>query len=47
MRQVLKKSGNDPEWLAFPRAGHGVWKEESQVKLYSALIEFLNRHLAR
>lgn len=47
LRQALKKAGNDPEWLVFPRAGHGVWDEKGQVKLYTALLNFLNQHLMR
>lgn len=45
MRKALKKAGNDPEWLLFPRAGHGVWDEKSRIKLYTALLKFLSDHL--
>lgn len=44
MRKALKKAGNDPKWLMFGNAGHGVGNEKNRRKLYSELLSFLTEH---
>ena len=45
MRRALKDAGNNAEWLAFPRAGHGVRDEQDRKRLYERLLQFLEKHI--
>jgi dipeptidyl aminopeptidase/acylaminoacyl peptidase len=45
MRDALKKAGNDPEWLTYPREGHGFFLPRNQVDFAQRMERFLSRHL--
>ena len=40
-----RKNGVPVEYVVFPDEGHGFLKNENKIKGYSAVIEFLDRHL--
>ncbi|WP_299975381.1 prolyl oligopeptidase family serine peptidase [uncultured Pseudoteredinibacter sp.] len=44
MRTALTKVGNDPKWLRFSKAGHGVYDEKDQFELYAEIVKFLDQH---
>jgi len=45
MRKALRDAGNDPQWLFERTEGHGFYSAESQLKLYTQLVAFLDRHI--
>lgn len=45
MRKALRDAGNDPEWLFERTEGHGFYGAESQLKFYTQLVTFLDRHI--
>ena len=45
MAAKLKESGKRVQTLSFGLSAHGVYDEESKLKLYTALLAFLNSHI--
>lgn len=41
----LKRNGKEVKYLVFPDEGHGFFRQENQLKFYSELEKFLDRHL--
>ncbi|MEM6640993.1 MAG: S9 family peptidase [Pseudomonadota bacterium] len=46
LRKALKKAGNAPEWLYFPREAHGYYDEKNRAKMFTRLGDFLDKHTA-
>jgi dipeptidyl aminopeptidase/acylaminoacyl peptidase len=42
---AVKKNGVPVEYVVFPDEGHGFTKKKNQVKGYSAVLKFLDKHL--
>ena len=42
---AARQNGVDVEYIVFPDEGHGFQKKENKVRGYTAVIEFLDRHL--
>lgn len=42
---AVKKQGGQVEYLLFPDEGHGVVKLANRIKAYSAIADFLDKHL--
>jgi dipeptidyl aminopeptidase/acylaminoacyl peptidase len=42
---AAKKNGVPVEYVVFPDEGHGFVKKENEIRGYTALIEFLDKHL--
>ncbi|MBA3342249.1 MAG: S9 family peptidase [Gemmatimonadaceae bacterium] len=42
---AARKNGVPVEYVLFPDEGHGFVKKENQIRGYTAVIEFLDRHL--
>lgn len=47
MRAALKAANNEPEWYVEDKEGHGFYLAENQVKLYTRLLAFFDKHLKR
>lgn len=47
MRKALKQAGNEPEWIYKPNEGHGFYDEENNVEVYTAILNFLDKHLGK
>lgn len=47
MKKALEQMGNQPEWLYERTEGHGFYEKENVVKAYTAMIEFLDKHIGR
>jgi dipeptidyl aminopeptidase/acylaminoacyl peptidase len=45
MRDALKKVGNEPEWVTYPREGHGFYLPSNQLDFAQRMERFLFRHL--
>lgn len=45
MKKALEKAGNPPVWLYEAREGHGFVDEANQVKMYQAVLDFLDQHI--
>lgn len=45
MREALQQAGNEPEWLVYSRAGHGIGDEEDEIEMYTKLLNFLDQSL--
>jgi len=45
MAYALKQADKPVETLYFPREGHGFSKPSSRMRFYSAVLEFLDRHI--
>jgi dipeptidyl aminopeptidase/acylaminoacyl peptidase len=45
MKKALEKAGHPPRWLFEPREGHGFIKTANRVKLYQAVLDFLDQHI--
>jgi dihydropteroate synthase len=43
--EAAKKNGVPVEYIVFPDEGHGFVKKENQIRGYSAILTFLDRHL--
>jgi len=44
---AVKKNGVPVEYVVFPDEGHGFAKKKNQIEGYSAVLKFLDQHLAR
>jgi dipeptidyl aminopeptidase/acylaminoacyl peptidase len=42
---AVRKHGVPVEYVVFPDEGHGFRKKENEIRGYSAMLEFLDRHL--
>ena len=42
----LKEKGREVEYLVLDDEGHGFSKKENEIKVYSMMIEFMDRHRA-
>jgi len=42
---AAKQNGVPVEYIVFPDEGHGFVKRENEIKGYTAVVEFLDRHL--
>ena len=40
----LQKLGRDVEYLVLDDEGHGFSKKENEIKVYSQMLEFLEKH---
>jgi len=45
MVKELQALGKPVEWMLFPRDGHGFAWLDSQIKYYTAMMAFLQRHI--
>ncbi|MDJ0919063.1 MAG: prolyl oligopeptidase family serine peptidase [Woeseiaceae bacterium] len=45
MREALEAAGKTPGWIELDRSGHGAGSLENKMKLYEALLEFLEINL--
>ena len=45
MRNALRKAGNSPIWHWVGGQGHAFFGDKANLKLYSAILEFLNEHI--
>ncbi|MBD1397301.1 S9 family peptidase [Pontibacter sp. JH31] len=43
--EAVKKNNVPVEYIVFPDEGHGFVKKENEIKGYSAVLAFLNKHL--
>jgi dipeptidyl aminopeptidase/acylaminoacyl peptidase len=43
--EAAKKNGVPTEYIVFPDEGHGFVKKENEIRGYTAVLEFLDRHL--
>jgi dipeptidyl aminopeptidase/acylaminoacyl peptidase len=46
MVRALEEAGKPVEWMSLPNEGHGLVWVQSRVRFYTALLNFLDRHLA-
>jgi dipeptidyl aminopeptidase/acylaminoacyl peptidase len=44
---AVKKNNVPVEYVVFPDEGHGFAKKKNQIEGYSAVLKFLDQHLAR
>jgi dipeptidyl aminopeptidase/acylaminoacyl peptidase len=44
---AARKNGVPVEYIVFPDEGHGFAKRENQLKGYSAVVEFLDKHVKK
>src|SRR5690606_15016373 len=42
MRAALRAAGNEPQWLVKRQEGHGFYRMEHQLELYTRLLAFLD-----
>ncbi|OUV63348.1 MAG: hypothetical protein CBC82_04385 [Cellvibrionales bacterium TMED122] len=45
MRDALRATGTDPDWLEIDDSGHGAGNIRTRLELYEALLGFLDQHL--
>ena len=45
MRDALRATGTDPDWLEIEDSGHGAGNIQTRLELYEALLGFLDQHL--
>ena len=45
MRDALRATGTDPDWLEIDDSGHGAGNIQTRLELYEALLGFLDQHL--
>lgn len=45
MRNALRKAGNSPVWHWAGGQGHTFFGDKANLKLYTAILEFLNEHI--
>lgn len=45
MRETLKKTGNEPDWLMTKNEGHGFYDSEHRKEFYLKLEAFLKKHI--
>lgn len=45
LKEQLDKHNKTYEWFTIDKAGHGFYREESQIAYYEAVAEFLQKHL--
>ena len=45
MRNALRKAGNPPVWHWAPGQGHTFFGDKANLKLYTAILEFLDEHI--
>jgi dipeptidyl aminopeptidase/acylaminoacyl peptidase len=43
--EAAKKKGVPVEYIVFPDEGHGFVKKENEIRGYTAILEFLDKHL--
>ena len=43
--EAVKANGVPVEYLIFEDEGHGFMKKENRIKGYSAILEFLDKHM--
>lgn len=43
--EAAKKNGVPTEYIVFPDEGHGFIKKENEIRGYTAILEFLDKHL--
>jgi dipeptidyl aminopeptidase/acylaminoacyl peptidase len=43
--EAAKKNGVPVEYIVFPDEGHGFVKKENEIRGYTAILEFLDKHL--
>jgi len=43
--RTLRDQGKPILWMPFPREGHGLSNNETRLKYYSAVLEFLDRYI--
>lgn len=46
-RKALERHGKEFDWYVEDKEGHGFYKSENRIELYSRVLDFLNRHTAR
>jgi len=47
MREALKKAGNKPVWISEFGEEHGILNENNRARVYSQMLEFLEKNLGR
>ncbi|QNA88168.1 S9 family peptidase [Massilia sp. Dwa41.01b] len=45
MRDLLRKKGNEVEWMVMTGEGHGWAKESNRIKFGEAMMSFIDRHI--
>jgi dienelactone hydrolase len=45
LREALDKAGKKYDWLYYPEEGHGFWKLEHRVELYTRMLRFLDNNI--
>lgn len=45
LRDALDRIGKDYEWMIKEKEGHGFYDVDNRVELYTAMLEFFNRHI--
>ncbi|MFC5476784.1 S9 family peptidase [Massilia suwonensis] len=45
MRDLLRKKGNEVEWMVMTGEGHGWAKESNNIKFGEAVMSFIDRHI--
>jgi dipeptidyl aminopeptidase/acylaminoacyl peptidase len=45
MREALQKAGKEPLWLTESGETHGIMSEENRIKVYQALLDFLDANI--
>lgn len=47
LREALTEVGRPPEWLEEPLEGHGFYDEAARLRMYEAVVAFLEKHTAK
>ena len=42
--EALRSKGRDVEYIVLPDEGHGFSKKANEIKVYTAILDFLDRH---
>ena len=45
LRKALKKAGHEPEWMLADHEGHGFFKEEVNLELYTRMLAFFDKYI--
>ena len=45
MREALRKAGNNPVWISEMGEEHGIVNQNNRADVYSAMLDFLKKHL--
>ena len=45
LEEKLQQAGNPAEIMLFSQSGHGVYDQESRLKLYTNMLSFLDKHI--